>query len=302
MSSDLAGDPAVACIYGISGIGKSTDAGFAFPNALFVAAPGALQYVRTVCGFTPKTVHMRTIPEVTDLLPDLAGHFDSVVVDDFSFMAEQTFSVLEKKFSGFRLWGELRDSALEFRDKARHCKIHVVMTCWEQPPKTNMAGNKMRGGPMLSGRLPEQIPAMCDIVLRAMHEPARKPWPAVYRCSADPAFVMKDRFDVANIADPAPMNLGELLRAAGVKLSRLDDKGENLMYKLGGLGMEDLVQSISEKLSGIPEQDAEIANAVYQELREKAPATYVRWVVRDAVDRAIIRLARSEAESKFILF
>ncbi len=39
--SSWAEQPVVICTYGPSGIGKSTDMGYSFPNALFIAAPGA---------------------------------------------------------------------------------------------------------------------------------------------------------------------------------------------------------------------------------------------------------------------
>jgi intein/homing endonuclease len=289
---------------------NSTDMGYSFPNALFIAAPGALSSVTSVCGYTPKSVSKKTIQEVTALLPTISGHFDTLVIDDFSFIAEQTFSMLEKKFSGFKLWGELRDVAIEFRDKARYSRVNVVLNAWEQAPKTSNNGSKLRGGPQLAGKLPESIPAMCDVVLRAMHEPARKPWPAVYRCMADPAYVMKDRFNVASVSDPAPMNLGELLRAAGIKISRFDANPEDGIYKLIGLGMEDMVSNIADKLSGLPEQDAVLANEIYKELLAKVQESFgsrpalpfVRWILRDAVDRSVIRLAKDTAESKFSLF
>lgn len=287
--------------YGPSGAGKTTDCGYSFPNALYIAAPGALKSIENTCGYKPKSVVRTTIPEVTKLLPDLTGHFDTVVIDDFSFLAEQTFSELEKKHSGFKLWGALRDTALEFRDKARFAKINVVCNAWEQAPKTSMNGQKVRGGPMLSGRLPEQIPAMCDVVLRVAHEPTRKPWPWVYRCSSDPSYVMKDRLNVASLADPCPMNLGEILRAAGVKLARIDETDEAYgLLKLVGLGMEDLVEHIATKLTGIPTTDGPDANAFYKELLGKGLAVNVtRWIVRDALDRATIRLAQKTAAESF---
>lgn len=284
----------VVCAYGPSGIGKTTDSGYSFPNALFVAAPGALNSIESTCGYVPtSTDKVRTIQEATSILEAVATKFDTIVFDDFSFMAEQTFHYLEKerRLTGFKLWGALRDATLEFRDKSRYCGINVILNAWEQPPKTNNQGKKIKGGPKLSGNLPEQLPAMCDVVLRAVHEPQRRPWPSAYRCGADPSYTMKDRFNVAPRVDPAPMNMAELLRAAGFEIARHSD------HK----GQEEQVEAIALALMKEPENQVEIANGVYQELRKAGKtASYARWTLRDAMDRAVIRGALALAEETYI--
>jgi hypothetical protein len=284
-------DSIMVCTYGPSGIGKTTDQGYSFPRALFVAAPGALSSIRSTCGYEPASTHdIKTILEATALLTQVRGEFEQVVIDDFSFMAEQTFSTLEKKYSGFKLWGKLRDVALEFRNVARFCGMDVILNCWEQGPKTRDDGTKVRGGPMLSGRLPEQIPAMCDVVLRAKHDRSRSPWPASYECSAHPSFVMKDRFNVASRATPCPMNLAEILRASGREVQRHPDLEAN----------EEVVEAFTQNL-----QDADSpikkANELYAMLlSEDVPTPVARWILRDAMDRHSIRTALLKAEQTFI--
>ena len=281
----------VVLTYGPSGVGKTTDQGYSFPRALFAAAPGALNSIMSVCGYTPDRVAVDTIEDATALIKREQGKRDWIVIDDFSFMAEQTFSALEKKKSGFKLWGALRDIALQFRDTARNANISVVMNAWEQPPKTNMSGAKVRGGPMLSGRLPEQIPAMCDLVLRASHDLKRQPWPAVYRCHLDPSWVMKDRFNVASEVDPCPMNLAEILRAAGTPVARHPDLPDQ----------EELVSTLSDHFAQLDGPPAELANEVYTSLLGSGMAVNVaRWTLRDALDRAEIRKALLLSRSTFI--
>lgn len=284
-------DPVVVCTYGPSGLGKTTDQGYSFPTALFVAAPGALASIESTCGYVPKRVSVNTIPEATKLMEQVAGKFDTIVIDDFSFLAEQTFSSFEKKFSGFKLWGELRDAALEFRDKARFAKMNVVVNCWEGPPKSKPDGTKLRGGPLLPGKLPEQIPALCDIVLRVQQEPKRKPWPVVYRCHPDPSYVMKDRTNTATACDPAPMNLAELLRAAGHTIARHTEYKEQ----------EEHVEAITQALSGESVADAPMLNTIYTGLLKKGlPAHFARWTLRDAIDRFVIRRAKDQAANQFV--
>ena len=281
----------VICTYGPSGVGKTTDQGYSFPRALFIAAPGALNSITHVCGYTPANTFIRTIPEVTKLIKDAGKQYKSVVIDDFSFLAEQTLSTLEKKHKGFLLWGALRDTALEFRDTARFAGVDVIINCWEQPPKLKDAV-KLRGGPMLPGKLPEQIPALCDVVLRASHDAQRKPWPSVYRCQNDPSFIMKDRFNVASVCDPAPMNLAELLRAANIKVERHEDLPDQ----------EDIVETIAASLKSAPvEEHNSIVNAYYKQLvGGGVNVTVARWTLRDALDRSVIRNALSVAADSFI--
>lgn len=283
--------PFVACTYGPSGVGKTTDFGYSFPTALFIAPPGSLNSVRSVCGYEPESCWVQTIPQVTEIIGSVGGQYSTVVIDEFSFLAEQTFSALEKKYNGFRLWGELRDAALQFRDTARMSGVNVVMNCWEQPPKTKHDGSRVRGGPMLSGRLPEQIPALCDVVLRAAHEPKNRPWPAVYRCTPDPSYVMKDRFHTASIADPAPMNLAEILRSSGLHIPRLPSLE----------GQEEQVEAIASSLSGDVKADTSLVNEVYSSLIASGQSVAVaRWTLRDALDRAVLRAAKGQAEDVFL--
>jgi len=282
----------VICTYGPSGIGKTTDQGYSFPRALFVAAPGALSSLQSVCGYVPATTFVKTLQEATRLIQDVGKNYDAVVIDDFSFLAEQTLSFLEKKHKGFTLWGALRDSALEFRDTARFAGTDIVLNAWEQAPKTGASG-KVRGGPMLSGKLPEQIPALCDIVLRASYDTSRKPWPAVYRCNNDPGYVTKDRFNVAPLVDPAPMNLAEILRAAGLAVDRHPSYPDQ----------EEMVEVISQHLLNELKNGmmAHSANDYYKKLTASgASTTYARWTLRDAMDRATIRASLEKANDTFI--
>jgi hypothetical protein len=143
---------------------------------------------------------------------------------------------------------------------------------------------------MLSGRLPEQIPAMCDMVFRCGHEAMRRPWAGVYRCGYSVDYVMKDRFNVASRLDPAPMNLAEILRAAGYDVQRHKD----LPWQ------EEIVVSLSSALiDGAPLADT--VNSSYKTLVDAgvAPAA-AKWTMRDAMDRAVIRRALRAADDVFL--
>lgn len=284
-------DPVLVCQYGPPKLGKTVATGYAFPRAVFLAAPGALGSIVRVCGYVPKAVNVSTIEEATELIVEIgkSGKYDTVVVDDFSFMSEQTFSLYEKKYSGYKLWGELRDDGLNFRDKARYAGVNVILTCWEQGPKRKENGTMVRGGPQLSGRLPEQIPALCDLVLRATHEPKQRPWPVVYRCAPDPSYIMGDRLDVVSAIDPAPMNLGEIFRAGGMEVARHP----------GMPNQESQVETLANVFARNLGDEA-LVNEVYSDLlAAKVPVLEARWTVRDALDRALIRVELAESNKTF---
>ena len=293
-------DPVLALVYGGSGAGKTTDSGLSFPNALFIAAPGALQSIRHNGGFDPLCENATTIPDVTKLITTIGQYkakgsdtkIDAVVVDVFSFLADQTFASLEKKFKGFQLWGELRDAVTDFRNAARFAKVHIVMNAWEQPPKDKAGGARVKGGPMLSGNLPEAVPAMFDMVLRCGMDPMRKPWPGTYQCVLDPNYIMKDRLNIASACHPAPMNLAELIRAAGYDLSRLPD----LVWQ------EDVVARVStQMLADGAAKDKETANVVYADLvKNGVNPLHARWTLRDAMDRTVIKRALAARNNVFL--
>lgn len=290
-------EPFVVCTYGNSGIGKTVDNGYSFPGALFVAAPGALTSIQKVCGYTPAFARAETIEDATGLINEAQKKgYKTVVIDDFSFLAEKTASVLEDKYKTNKLglWGALRQSALDFRESARYAQINVVLNCWEQGPRTiKETGAKIRGGPQLSGKLPEQIPAMCDIVLRAVYDPNRRPHKASYECGINPNYVMKDRFNIVDRISPAPLNLAEILRYAG----------RDIPYHAGIKGASDYVNSVTEVLMKLDDtvDPADELNKIYSKLKGSGlsvPA--VRWILRDSFDRSQIRKALMAAENEFI--
>lgn len=283
-------DPVVVMTYGPSGVGKTVDSGFSFPRALFMAAPGAVTSIERTCGYAPDRVPVLDIGTATEVLSKVSSKYGTVVIDDFSFMAEQSFAILESRYSGYTLWGELRKLVLNLRDASRNAGVNVILNSWEQGPKKTIKGERVRGGPKLSGNLPEAMPAMCDVVLRAVHDPARQPWPVVYKCSTDPSWVLKDRFNIVPQLQSAPMNLAEILRAADVNVPRREDYG----------GQEEHVEKIANELTGDPTEDVELANAMFKKLRENHPHTYAYWTVRDAMDRAVIRVGLQEAQNTFI--
>jgi hypothetical protein len=280
-------EPAFVCVFAPSGVGKTTDMGFSFPRALFVAQQGALKPVPKNCGYDPshQTRRAETIADASKLVPvaEKAG-CDAIIFDDFSFLAEQTYNYYGKKFARssnkFAVPNAVRQDLIEFRKVCRNAGIHCAMNCWLQGPKLRN-GVMMKGGPKLPGGMPEQIPAMCDLVLMGGFNQARKPWPGVYFCYPSADYCMKDR-DVEGWRMPRemPMNLGEILRFNGYAINRHP-----------GLDwQEETVAKIADALAASdPMDQAEIGRSAFAQLTAKGyGAKHIVWTLRDAVDRATL--------------
>ena len=285
-------DPILACVYGPSSYGKTVDAGYAFPNGLFICKKGAVKSIESVCGYTPTTLPHTTLNAATQAIKDhgKSGQFDAIVIDEFDFLVEDTFRSYEKRYTGFKLFGELRKSVMNFRNVTRESGVHVEIIALEKYPKIRDDGTKVRGGPALTGDLPEKVPAMCDLVLRAGRDPLRRPWPGIYRLDINSAdWVGKDRDN--GTPDPAPMNLGEILRLNGYEISR----HPSVPWQ------EAMVNGITAEMLTNPEKDTETVTKWYSNLLEKKiTAPIARWTVRDAWDRAVLyRSVHAKQQSFF---
>ena len=165
----------------------------------------------------------------------------------------------------------------------------AVLNCWGVDPKTSDDGTFRRGGPELVGKLVEQIPARCDLVLRVDQEAMRKPWPAVYCCGFDRRYVMKDRLDIVTRISPAPMNLAEILRSAGMDLP--------FKYEWQAAVTTQMAQNIAA--AAMPQA---AANAGFQTLLQGGLDRFqAQWVIRDALDRVVISRALAASHLQFSL-
>jgi hypothetical protein len=291
--------PLVVLIYGPSGAGKTTDAVYSFPNALHIASRGALLPAQHVCGYQPAEIAVSTIDEATQQLQRLSSQgakYDSVVVDDFSYVVEKTFTLIEQKYArsnnNFAKFSDLARTALQFRDTARHMNCHVILNCWEKAPRSQN-GQSLKGGPQLTGKLVDAIPALCDVVYRTGFEPMRKPWAGVYRCNQSEGipYIMKDRTHIGTQLGTMPMNMGEIFRAAGYPISRL----QGLEWQ------EDFVEQAAQQMLANGSTDHQIANDLYKSLLDKGiDFRAARWTLRDAMDRAVLRRGLTAAQQQFI--
>jgi hypothetical protein len=281
-------------LYGPSGLGKTTDLLYAFPHGRFIAPPRALEPARTVCGITlrddqaPKDI--RTLQDVIKAVK--AKDSRPVIVDDTTILAEQTLAAMPPVYSSqgkldqYAPWNLLATLFLELREAALYKDVPVVLSFHRAEATINKAGVRVLGGPAIKGQSKVTLPTACNLVLHGvLKSRLHGAWPAV--CRVKPADLdylpSKDRYNV--IRDGCPMNLGEILRIAGLEMPRTKEVDE----------FEPLIDEVATALVelGSDKEAVKPAGALLDDLRESLAdeSKFVRnWVVRDTQDRAEILL------------
>ena len=276
-------------IYGKSGLGKTSDVGSAYPGGLFIASEGAVSSIQSWYGVSVARTQVPTLMELNKNFPAWikAGKYTALVIDEFDFLAEETMSALEKRVTGFKLFGALRNEIALTARIARDASLPVIFTALEKPPKVREDGTKILGGPSLTGDLPEKLPGMADLVLRATKDPLRKPWPVIYTPDGGVDYVAKDRYSV--VPNPSPLNLGEILRAGGFAVPRIHPWQE-----------ERVVELYNALIQGEAKNDAAVIGPYYQYLLSAGlPPQAARWTVRDGWDRTLLMRAKRSKEASY---
>lgn len=302
-SSPSFSESVFGCVYGPSGWGKTVDALFAFPQAIFLAMPGALKGWKNIVGlpFEPAQPAgaIRTIPEATEFIRANGKNrtWTGFVVDDFSLMADRTVAQIEAKYTAREarvFWGEIRKVMIDFRDVGREFQKHIIVNCHIRPPHTHEKKGWIMGGPALPGTMPEDFPKAVDLCVRVVKEDTYPDWPFVF--AADPRdaeYVQKTRLGEA--ASLLPMNTGELLRLDyGVEgplgLARLFPWQEKVVEKLAvylskyTLGSDQWKDTCRQALPLVREKAKTTANG-----SDFLVERHVRWTMRDAVARALLK-------------
>lgn len=275
-------------IYGKSGFGKTSDVGAAYPGGLYIASEGAVSSIQSWFGVSVARTQVPTLMELNKNFPSWikGGKYTALIIDEFDFLAEETMAALEKRVTGFKLFGALRNEVALTARIARDASLPVIVTSLEKPPKVREDGTKILGGPSLTGDLPEKLPGMADIVLRALKDPLRKPWPVVYTPDGGLDYVGKDRYSIA--PNPSPMNLGEILRTR-FNVPRIHPWQEERVAELhAGL------------IKGEPKDDVAVITHYYQYLLSAGvPPQAARWTVRDGWDRTLLARAKRAKEASY---
>lgn len=280
--------------YGPSGSGKTLALIRAFPEALFVAPPGALRCGQHI-GWTPKGVDFKSLLETADLIKREHTKYSAIIVDDLSLLADQEMAEITAKFVGYTSYAEFNRRMSILRDAARAASCHVFFTMHERAPE-KVGDNNNRyspGSPLIPGRaLAEKLPAMCDFVARVVYdETAPWPWPYVYQTGPDPHYVTKDRLGLSPYT--FPMNLRALFKGSGMILPR--PKELQWMDKI----VAQLAPLLVPLLDDPTELQSLLTNAA-SKLDSKHKPEHIIWCLSDAIDEAQLLSHQSTKVESFI--
>lgn len=312
MAVDLAAPPLVGT-YGPPGCGKSADKIWAYPDALFFATPGGLTPAISIVGFTPQNVVIMDplTADVTFLKKTAEAKIKgarqrppAIVVDDFSMVAHRTARLMAPRYKdGRQMYGAIRNDFAELFDTWRSWGLAVLVDTHEDPLEyyTDSEGKltsriKHMGMPDLPGQKasPDMVKAF-DIFYRVKPDPMRPDWP--YSYAGGPFGVgasdwyTKDRWSVANKkTGVVPLNLGEVLRAAGDGIFKLPrpPKVEEVVEPYVKYVFDTVMSGQAKETALLPQ----VAKAMVEQGHH---INLVRWFARDA--RARIEIATNRSVS-----
>ena len=282
--------------YGPAKVGKTVATIRAFPNALFVAQPGAMLCANYL-EWEPKVVEVRGnqgFKHITDVVKKASGKVPAIVIDDFSLIADVELSTCKVQAQGFAAFDLFNQRTYQLIRACREAQSHVLITCHEQAPrevKKDQHSRYIKGCPLIQGwQMPEKLPALVDFCARVVYEKGPG-WPYRYNTGPDQNYVQGDRLAV--LPAKFPLNFREAMLAAGYDMPR----PEALAW------MDEHVERIAELLleeSGAKRPDyKKVMASAASSLSDRSPR-HVRWVLADAMDRMVLRQHQSNLVDSFI--
>jgi hypothetical protein len=285
-------DTLLICTYGQYGVGKTVDALYAAPNSIIVGETMAVKTVaKSVCGFELDSkriiIPTKGLNSIFEAAEYAIGKTQTLLVDDFSLIAQQEFVLLEGKgFKGFDLFRVFLARMFEFRVLVRRVKVHVFMSAHDGPPHLNSVTHRMtKGGPKCQGQAQEDIGATFDCMYHVITNPQRPVgFFAEYHVADDEQYVTKDRLNV--VCGAVPANLSEVMRSGGYAVSRLK----------GMEWLDEAIPAYAKALAGAGNlTDRNVVGSAMKQLRENLITKYKitnpkhqNWCLRDAYDRVVI--------------
>lgn len=227
----LEGPPFVV-VYGEGGSGKSADLLYAAPKAIHIAPEGEILPAIGVVGYVPPALQIlkhdaMTLSNVRDSVKGMLHEHpeaEAVVLHGVTPMMDRTFramSGVDNRKKYHELGMAFAGAIDQWRGQSgKHVLIdgHVRPPVWNERKKTYTEKGMPRLPTIGMGKA---LVGAVNLALRVADDSERQGWPKCYRCGPSPGqemWMTKDRYGVVGIK--APLNLGEILRAAGHPLSR----------------------------------------------------------------------------------
>lgn len=302
--------PAFALVYGPLKVGKTAAAIAAFPNAFFIAAPGALGAAVGLLGCEyPESQDLRTFSEATayvDKLPP--GKKPALVADDVSIMCDHSLAEIQKKpprtnkgyVDHHAVWRLLLQQAVGLGNACRRAGMHCVMTSHELPPSKSDDGMRFKGGPAFPGQTHKKLPALVDFLLHvapragAGLDGSGVPfgWPYQVSTLTDDDWIAGSRYDTP---DGAPFNLREILNLAGWKLPRL--RGLEWQEPIADILAQKVIETIGE------DDHADRMRRHFEAARRACTSKnrnplHIEWAIADGYDRGLLKIAAQTYRSR----
>ena len=315
------GEPACICVFGTQGTGKSTDIASAFPDAWLFGLPGGVRSASNLIGpdlyseMRERFIAISSLHQVTEYLALMAaGKMERrpIIVDDGSLLAGNLHDLLRPAFTSkqnFAFWATLKQHVRALRNASRIAGVHVAINAHpiEGAPKwvvDERSGERefVKAGPLFAGKsITPEIVYCFDMVLEVRRDDERARnglWPSVYWSEpSSTTHNVKDRHAI--VEGPTPMNLREIMKAAGY-----------VMPRPRGLEWMDGVSALVAKRLDAGEERGEVFRDLLKKLASKVQNRHhIGWSLRDAfdaydigrrqtwMDRAFVQIAAPAAAS-----
>ncbi|HUW33548.1 MAG TPA: hypothetical protein VM223_18215 [Planctomycetota bacterium] len=325
---DTRKDAAIVAVAGDTNRGKTVDAVYTFPRAVFIGESTAITKVAaSQCGLriAPERIQpCRTLYQVTEFVRSLVAARDAareagqertlppLVIDDFTILAKATAAHLQSvgcannwwredaagNLTGggpFAFWRRFLEGVTELRDLLRWSAIDCYISGHLRAPSTNkQTGTYNPGGLELPshGSAKDLVHLLCTVVVADV-DTARSPWPVSF--SHDPGdmrWYTKDRHNMAYASGPANMRalLTEADRARGWTDYTLD-------YPVGLEWLAEGAELVYRwRLEGDERKGA--AAKLRERVTKLSPdPRHTYWAIRDGLDRAEYAV---EADKRFL--
>lgn len=291
-------EPAIVCVAGDYGVGKSRDATLFDPLGWTFALKGSTKSAYQWAppdvydAITKLTVHVQSLPEVVAYVKMIAdGKMDArtIRIDDLSVLVRSYVAWLDTQYSksnAFGKWNALTAMAIEFRDACKRLPVHTLIGAHLAQPKTTVDHGFEKGGPDCGGRQAmSAIVPILDVLYRVSVDNTAWPWPAVYTCrNPDPDWHTKDRHSI--VLDTAPMNLREIFWAAGMRAARFP--GYEWMDTVADTVASELLTASDAGKNDLAFKQALLERTVRHLTGQNVHDGVAYWAAIDGFDRATL--------------
>lgn len=268
----------ISGIYGKAKVGKSSQLAelVAGKGIVFTNSKSAMLPAETYIGLPEGTIRQQVTTNLTELrkgVREAAAKYPIVGVDDLSQTIKRTGGAWKELHK--QIMGLLTEDMYAARDKYNTL---FVITMHEQEERRTSTNKPVRGGPEMPGQAPEEFSGYLDTIVRAVYDEQMELWPVVYWSRIRANWIAGDRMNV--IPDCAPMNLAEGIRMYGLDVPRPFD------------WMEADVNALAKQMAALEDiRDWRTPAKEYAAKNMSRGRPIIKWVVRDALHRAIYRNA-----------